>query len=338
MMSIYSRCFIPALWGILVFLHPVLLAQNVMLENEDNAANPQQQDELKENTSDIDLQVILKIIDSLDPNVTKMEAWEVPGKYWQPHYHPQVTREIFSLIQYPYYPNGMTYPQQNFTRLTDVIFQEISQSINSKDATTTDEATSSLLDTSTSNMESTQLSKDDETSTNKPEIINKSFAIDYEQLTDMRYKIERCSDLVHRWRQINESNNMLLEIVRSCELTKTSTEIYRINPPLAIQVKRIIGKIGQVNRNFDVTSRLTFQTILMGQNVDKILLSRMEKQLADLESLLIHLHENNDQIGIAIGLGRLDRNIKNDETISFSNLKLNIGDLSLSEQNSPRGY
>jgi hypothetical protein len=135
----------------------------------------------------------------------------------------------------------------------------------------------------------------------------------------LRLTIEKCCDLIHQWRSINESVGMTTEVVRAMELTRTTTNIYRLQPQLAVQVKRTIGQIGRINRNFDVTSRLTVEAALSG-HIDKVLLARMEKQLADLHTMLEQLVERNDQIGIALGIGKVNRSRPPDDPIDYSNL------------------
>jgi hypothetical protein len=46
----------------------------------------------------------------------------------------------------------------------------------------------------------------------------------------------------------------------------------------------------------------------------------MEKQLADLHTVLEQLVERNDQIGIALGIGKVNRSRPPDEPIDYSNL------------------
>jgi len=86
-----------------------------------------------------------------------------------------------------------------------------------------------------------------------------------------------------------------------------------------VQVKRTIGQIGRINRNFDLASRLAVEAALSG-HVDKVLLVRMEKQLADLHTALEQLVERNDQIGIALGIGKVNRSRPPDDPIDYSNL------------------
>ena len=122
----------------------------------------------------------------------------------------------------------------------------------------------------------------------------------------MRGAIAAMSDLIHRWRDINESEGVMLEVVRAIELTRTTTEIYRLRPDLAVAAKRTIGRIGQLNRKFDLTSRMAIELILRGF-VENELRNRTEKQLADLEGLLDLLVQQNDALSEALGMGAIDR-------------------------------
>ena len=135
--------------------------------------------------------------------------------------------------------------------------------------------------------------------------------------------MEKCCDLIHQWRTLNEAPATALEIVYSIELTKTSTGIYHTKPNLAVNVKRTIGLIGRRNRQFDQISQMIFQDLLGGA-IDKTLLGRLEKQISDLESLLVRLAEQNDAISMELGVGKINRqaaNPKASEPIKFSKRK-----------------
>jgi hypothetical protein len=126
------------------------------------------------------------------------------------------------------------------------------------------------------------------------------------QPESIRYNLETCFDLIHQWRNCNESVGTTLEIVRAIELTRRATGIYHINPTLAIDVKRTLGHIGRLNRTFDRTSRLTLQNLLKKQN-DKLLTVRLEKHINNLYGLLERLAKQNDAITVALGIGKIDR-------------------------------
>jgi len=122
----------------------------------------------------------------------------------------------------------------------------------------------------------------------------------------MRDGIAVMADLIHRWRDMNESEGTMLEVVRAIELTKAATQIYRLRPELAVAAKRTLGRIGQLNRKFDLTSKMAIELILRGF-VENELRNRTEKQLANLEGLLDLLAEQNDALSEALGMGRINR-------------------------------
>ena len=237
------------------------------------------------------------------PNQIK---WEQPGEYWQWRYHPQVTQRVFAILDYPYHYGGRGYPLKDLSVLAAVVKPATSTSI--KETAT---------ETETENKSSPAKEEKDQ---GDPNSVTQQ-SVTPEDLNELRFALEKCCDLIHQWRSLNESAGATLEIVRSIELTRTSTKIYRVNPKLAVMVKRTIGQIGSMNRKFDLVSRMTMQTILDGQ-IDKMLLSRMEKQLADLRSMMDRLAEQNDQIGVVLGSGKLDRTAPQSEPVNYSNLEL----------------
>jgi len=125
----------------------------------------------------------------------------------------------------------------------------------------------------------------------------------------MREGIAAMTDLIHRWRDMNESEGTMLEVVRAIELTKATTQIYRLKPELAVAAKRTLGRIGQLNRKFDLTSRMAIELILRGF-VENELRNRTGKQLASLEGLLDLLAQQNDALSEALGMGRINRTPK----------------------------
>lgn len=235
--------------------------------------------------------------DPTQPEKPNQVKWEQPGEYWQWRYHPQVTQRIFAILDYPYHYGGRGYPVKDLSVLAAVV----------KPAT----------ETETQNSLPPAKEKKDQ---GDPNSVTYRSATP-EDLNELRFALERCCDLIHQWRSLNESAGTTLEIVRSIELTRTSTKIYRVKPKLAVRVKRTIGQIGSMNRKFDLVSRMAMQTILNGQ-IDKILFSRMEKQLADLRSMMDRLAEQNDQIGVVLGSGKLDRTAPQSEPVNYSNLEL----------------
>ncbi|MCP4708978.1 MAG: hypothetical protein GY869_10160 [Planctomycetes bacterium] len=221
------------------------------------------------------------------PDESKPSPLLQSDKLWQNRYHPQVTPRTFALLSYPYYRGGREYV------LSELPALDSQQQL-------LDLPESAAADPNDNNMTKTLL--------------------DLALLNELRLSLERCCDLVSRWRMINESPYTTLEIVYSVELTKTGTGIYQNEPQLAINVKRTIGQIGRRNRQFDLISRLVYQSLLTG-NIDKALLSRMDKQITELETLITHLTEQNDAISVQLGIGKVNRESAftiNPEPISFS--------------------
>ncbi len=134
---------------------------------------------------------------------------------------------------------------------------------------------------------------------------------------------ETYCDLIHQWRNINESTGATLEVVRSIELTRRATGIYHVNAKLAIEVKRTLGRIGRLNRQFDLTSRFALQNLLCGR-YDKLLTARLEKQVHELQALFELLCEQNDAITVALGIGKINRQNQQAKQapISYTNLGL----------------
>jgi len=151
----------------------------------------------------------------------------------------------------------------------------------------------------------------------RPKIL-KSHTTDVEKT---RYALENVYELIYQWRCINASPDAALEIVRSVELTRRSSGIYNVEPKLAVEVKRTIGQIGLLNRHFDSTSRIAVETIIAGRSA-RLLISRMKKQLADLTAQMDRLIEQNDQISVALGIGKIDRQLssESEKEIKFANI------------------
>ena len=131
-------------------------------------------------------------------------------------------------------------------------------------------------------------------------------AVEANSFGPMREGIVAMTDLIHRWRDMNESEGTMLEVVRAIELTKAATQIYRLKPKLAVAAKRTVGRIGQLNRKFDLTSKMAIELILRGF-AENELRNRTEKHLTDLEALLDLLARQNDALSEALGMGRIDR-------------------------------
>jgi len=136
----------------------------------------------------------------------------------------------------------------------------------------------------------------------------------------IRYHLESCCDLIHQWRNINESSETTLEVVRSIELTRRATGIYHINPKLAIEVKRTLGRIGRLNCQFDLAGRFALQNLLLHHH-DKFMTARLEKHLQELQTLLELLCEQNDAVTLALGIGKINRQVQY-APIYYTNLGL----------------
>jgi len=267
----------------------------------DTVTGPQiESDQITDSNTDPNVPELLPAV-SLHPDANEppMPRWSGPGEYWQPKYHPQVTERVFRVLSYPYYSGSSSYP---VTDIGDLATVDLSKPSVDSDA-----------ETSAQN----EVASDDEKPTD-PNVAT-SGAVSLADPDKLRFTIEKCCDLIHQWRSINESVGTTTEVVRAMELTRTTTNIYRLQPELAVQVKRTIGQIGRINRNFDLTSRLAVKAAL-SSHIDKVLLARMEKQLADLHTVLEQLVERNDQIGIALGIGKVNRSRPPDEPIDYSNL------------------
>ena len=211
-------------------------------------------------------------------------------EYWRRCYHPQVTSRIFRILSYPYYPGGAEYAGMDTT-------VEITPAGESAEAASS-EAAPVESGEEVQTKESAEATEDA-----VAETVETPAEPDWSKIA---YAIQTCCDQVHQWRDLNESPGTALEIVRSVELTKTSTNIYQIDPNLAVHVKRTIGQIGLLNRRFDRTSRLVLNELLAGR-YDEMLLMKPQKQLSDLKLLLERLAQRNDLISVALGVGKIDR-------------------------------
>ena len=139
----------------------------------------------------------------------------------------------------------------------------------------------------------------------------------------IHHVLETYCDLIHQWRNINESTGTALEVVRSIELTRRATGIYHVNARLAIDVKRSLGRIGRLNRQFDLTSRFALRNLLRRRS-DKLITARLEKHVHELQSLFELLCEQNDAITVALGIGKINRQAHraNQAPIHYTNLGL----------------
>ena len=211
-----------------------------------------------------------------DPNGPPSSPLREPVAFWQLHYHPRVTADVFTLLRYPYHNQGRDYSSDGPTILT---IPNVPADSADTDAAGQDDPNGTAAGSSAAQ------------DINAQEL--------YQALT-------ASVDMVHQWRQLNESPGTALEVVYARELTRLATGIYRLDPDLAVSVRRIIGQIGRANRQFDQTSRVLMHSLLNGQ-LHPALLSRCKKRITDLQTLLQRLAEANDSISIALGAGPIDR-------------------------------
>ena len=216
-----------------------------------------------------------------DTEATDEKNWPKTQTYWRHHYHRQVTPRVFSILKYPYYPGGLSYPVETLEGLAPH-HREI--------ADDNDEpAADAQNDPDTEPGQSPQ-----------PEMPAAT------EIDKQRYLMESIFELCHHWRQMNEAEGTTLEMVRTIELTRTTTRIYQVGPQLAVDAKQTIGQIGRTNRKFDLTSRLMIEAVLAGEPA-AARVSRLEKQLTDLETLLARLAVQNDKLSEALGMGKIER-------------------------------
>jgi hypothetical protein len=126
------------------------------------------------------------------------------------------------------------------------------------------------------------------------------------KVDEIRFAIEQVYTIIHQWQSINEDEDTAKEIVRTIELTKRHTEIYKNNHELAINAKRTLGIIAVVNKKFDITSRIAIEKIIRG-DTDIIIENKVKKLLADLKILLDHLALDNDALSESLGMGKIVR-------------------------------
>jgi hypothetical protein len=224
---------------------------------------------------------------------------EKTGKYWLRQYHPQTTQRVFAILNYPYYPGGVA-----FTPEPDYGAAE------AKDSEQPGQAPSEVHSGNNGGQEAAKSSDAAEKASPPAAPSEATIAVDDNSPPPdgerYGYNLKKFIDLIYQWRQVNESEGTVLEIIRSVELTKTSTYIYRQNASLAIQVKRTVGHIGVTNGRFNETQQQAMEQMAQGR-CDRAMVSRLEKLLADLKSQLDILADQNDQIGIALGVGKFQR-------------------------------
>lgn len=189
-----------------------------------------------------------------------------PTHNWYPIYHSQVGPSVFTLIDYPYGVNGIRYDQPQVYPLAEM--------------------QNTVSPTKSS----------DPNDVHSPKSLQESQAL----------MLEKWCELVHQWRRLNEAPVLATEVVHAAGLTRAQVRIYQMNPQLAVDIKRTLGRIGSMNKTFDLTSRMVLRDILGGQTDTNVCLE-MEKQLADLESLMDRLAETDDIVSIALGVGPINR-------------------------------
>jgi len=236
-------------------------------------------------------------IEPNEPNEPNVPSWQLPAGYWHIHHHPKVTPRIFLYLGYPYYPGGADYA------LTHENLEQLLARTESTSPSPPDASRNPQTPTPSEPNDRFEPNRTRESPAQPALPLGAARGVGPDQI---RYALEQCLDLIHQWRAINESPATTLEVLRSLEMTKTSTWIFRVKPALAVKAKRTLGQIARLNRRFDCASRLMIQTALAG-TFEKASLTRLEKQFADLQSLLEQLAEQNDLISTALGAGKIQR-------------------------------
>lgn len=213
-----------------------------------------------------DTKLLQEILSKVSAEAVNTQPLYKATHNWNPIYHRQVGPTVFAVIGYPYGVNGVPFDQPSVHPLTGA------------------ESDSPANQT---------------TDPNTPV----QSANPQEQQALM---LEKWCELVHQWRRLNEAPVLASEVVHAAGLTRAQIRIYQLNPQLAVDIKRTLGRIGAMNQSFDRTSRIVLRNILGGQTERHVCLE-MEKQLADLESLMDRLAETNDFASIALGIGPINR-------------------------------
>lgn len=240
--------------------------------------------------------------------------------YWMPVYHFQVNSELFKLINYPYYPGCVSFVRTGPIEVGEIYFAEntpgrekvkfSSRLLSAIDSLVKERVETQVEDELKNSQEDQQTPEvpvDKVSDSNKDGGHTSLPATNKEKdIYKFREYLESCSDLIFRWRQLNESPQFMLELLRSVKITETESGIFKVGPDIAVQIKRTIGSIAKLNENFDFTSRVTMEAVLAGE-YPRAWLSRQEKQLADLKNRLVILKDLNDKASIALGLGPVDR-------------------------------
>jgi len=241
--------------------------------------------------------------DAVPPVSAKAEnPWNQNRLFWERSYHRQVTPEMFRLIEYPYYRGGKAFdPEEEATVPSgndggkDAQTAENTEPV--KNSAQPEPVQSKAAAESPPAENGTKGDLTEAGGTSTKESLEK-----YLPLTQM-YEVVR---LTHRWREMNESESFALEVLRSVELTRTSTQIYQIRPELAIAVKRSLGGIGILNLKLDRTIRDVLRRLAAREQA-QYEIAHLRKLMADLESSITQLASQNDKISMELGLGAINR-------------------------------
>ena len=297
-------------WGVHLYAQqasqPVIMAVSIEKGTDVTDAvpseetQPSEEESVPQNTeanaaatliSDSNLLSLPDVLTDLDTHSETSEGqapdsnpWLKTQSYWQIQYHRQVTPKVFAILKYPYYRGGQSYAVETLETLAPH-WDEVGDK--------NDESAAPA----------TGAQNDPGAEAEAPPHGETPAITDIER---HRYLMESIFEACHRWRQINASEGTTLEVVRTIELTRTTTRIYRIDAQLAVDAKRTIGQIGRLNRKFDLTSRLMIEAILTGE-IATARVSRLDKQLTDLETLLARLAVQNDKLSVAMGMGKIER-------------------------------
>lgn len=213
------------------------------------------------NTCPSEILLLIDEILGIDPNLTIEETTRLQAlaqetgdmRYWQSARHPQVGKDVYNAIAFPYLQDVRKYP---------------------------------LLGT--------------------VEVTGSTVEHQGDSLKHQQILLETVYELVFHWRSMNEAAGTGVEVLRTLRMLRTESNIYQNNAELAVQARRTLGLIRQGNRRFDNLSRISVALILRGEEIGP-LISRLKKQISDLEALYMLLAEQNSQISVALGLGPIDR-------------------------------
>ncbi len=285
-----------------------------------------------------------------DSTAAELQSDDLVDNFWIIPYHPQLSPELFKLIGYPYYPGGESFVRSSASKTAGIYFStdhrdnqhkkynsDLIKALNSLVAELIAEELAgsgaeltagfdNLTETPAADandikveagVNSNTVSELESVVENSGKTLDLPVNVD-DTICISRGHIERCSELICRWRQLNESPVFVLEIIRSVKITETTSGIYQMAPDIAVLIKRNLGSMAKLNKNFDFTVRIAFEAVLADDN-PKPWISRLEKQLADLGNRALALKDLNDKASHALGLGDIDRSgdVLNYTNISF---------------------